>query len=227
MTTIKGVLFDLDQTLVDRNQSLQNFLIWQWQECIPLQSIAFNVFQQRFINLDDNGKLWKKEVYDKILKEFFIDSILSRQLEESYLTNFPMHSSLFPNVARILNHFKENELKLGIITNGRSDLQTAVIKNCNLHSIMDTILISETEKIKKPDPCIFELALNRLGLPSQSCVYIGDNPHADIFGAYSIGMRTIWKKNNFFPPPDKSITSAIFENFVELPSIINSFEKIS
>ncbi len=222
MTKIKGILFDLDQTLVDRSQSLQKFLIWQWHKYIPLQSIPFNIFQEKFTTLDDNGKLWKKDVYEKILDDFCIDHITPNQLEESYLTNFPDHSVLFPNTMEVLTNFKKNQLKLGIITNGRQDLQSAVIKNCHLCDLMDTVLISETEKIKKPDPDIFEIAVNRLELTNQSCVFIGDNPNADILGASCVGMKTVWKKNNFFSPPDKSITSATFENFIELPQIISS-----
>ncbi|WP_120496728.1 HAD family hydrolase [Kiloniella sp. EL199] len=225
MNTIKGILFDLDQTLVDRSQSLQKFLTWQWHECTPLQAMPFNIFQEKFTTLDDNGKLWKKDVYDKLLNDLSIDHISPDLLEKSYITNFSDHAILFPDVIETLNSFKRNQVKLGIITNGRKDLQSAVIKNCHLHNIMDVVLISETEKIKKPDPHIFETALSNLGLVNQSCAFIGDNPYADIFGANKVGMKTVWKKNNLFPLPDKSITSATFEEFIELSQIISSLGK--
>lgn len=50
--------------------------------------------------------------------------------------------------------------------------------------------------MKKPDPRIFEMALKKLGLNPEECIYVGDHPINDIQGASKVGMETIWIKVN-------------------------------
>ena len=225
MTEIEGILFDLDQTLMDRDKSLHLFLNQQWNKKKSLQAISKDDFVTKFIELDKNGYVWKDKVYSQILNDFGITDIHHNDLLADYLANFSQNAVLFPNVMDFLQTCKSQNIKLGIITNGREDLQASVIRACGLEQIMDVILISEVEGIKKPDPIIFKSALNHLSLSSASCVFIGDNPDADIKGAYNVGMKTIWKENKLFPEPDKFITSSTFTDFRDLLSILNNLSE--
>ncbi len=225
MTEIDGILFDLDQTLMDRNKSLHLFLDYQWNKKKSLQAISKNDFVTKFIELDKNGIVWKDEVYSQILNDFGIKDMHYNDLLADYLSNFSQNAVLFPDVMEVLQACKNQRIKLGIITNGREDLQSSVIRACNLEKIMDVILISEVEGIKKPDPIIFKSALNHLSLSPASCVFIGDNPDADIKGAYNVGMKTIWKENKLFQEPDKSITSSTFTDFKDLISILDNLNE--
>lgn len=222
MTGIQGILFDLDQTLVDRDQSLRLFLSWQWKKHHSLQAISDDAFIKKFIELDDNGKVWKDKVYYELLRDFNILDIEPSFLVKEYFTDFSQHAVLYPMANEVLSVFKNKQIKLGIITNGREDLQSAVVRACGLEAFMNIILISETEKVRKPGPKIFESALSQLSLPPSSCIFIGDNPVSDIRGAYDAGMKTIWKKNDQFSAPNNAITSAVFSHFEELPKIVGS-----
>lgn len=55
----KVLLFDLDQTILNRNESLNRFLNWQinFMQLVPRK--LKESFIQRFIELDDNGRVWK------------------------------------------------------------------------------------------------------------------------------------------------------------------------
>lgn len=222
MTFIGGVLFDLDQTLLDRHQSLLSFLDWQWNEQKALQIISKNDFQSKFIELDDNGKVWKDKVYKQILHDCKTESIEASYLLQDYLANFPRHAILFPEVINALTILKNNNIKLGIVTNGRENLQSAVIRSSGLEPYMDVVLISEAEGIEKPDPKIFHSALIRLDLEPSRCVFVGDNPNADINGAHNVGMKTILKKNESLREPIEASASAAFDDFKDLPKIIRS-----
>lgn len=65
----------------------------------------------------------------------------------------------------------------------------------------------------QPDPEIFLRAARQLDVPATECVYIGDNPSADIVGAQQAGMKTIWFRNHLECPdglagkPDRTITT--------------------
>jgi HAD superfamily hydrolase (TIGR01450 family) len=51
--------------------------------------------------------------------------------------------------------------------------------------------------VGKPEPHLFQVALQRLGLPSHAAVMVGDSLHSDIRGAQGVGLPTIW-----IAPPD-------------------------
>lgn len=50
--------------------------------------------------------------------------------------------------------------------------------------------------MKKPDPKIFTMAIEVLGVSPEQCIYVGDHPVNDIQGAANIGMGAIWLKVN-------------------------------
>lgn len=221
MGRIKAVLFDLDQTLLDRNASIGRFLDVQWLNHKALQTVALGDFKRRFFELDANGRVWKDFVYSALVREFDIPSLKPRDLEADYVSGLCDHASLFPDVLVMLTALRLGGMKLGIITNGRVDMQTSMIEASGLGSLMDVVLISEAERIKKPDPRLFNRALERLGISASETVFVGDNPVADIAGAYAVGMRTVWKQNEYFGAPAPAVTSAEFGSFAELVKILN------
>lgn len=225
MPDMRAVLFDLDQTLFDRTSSLIDFLNHQWSSQAALQSTPREAYVENFLKLDENGKVWKDIVYRSLIEIFSIRGIEADALLEDYLSHFHKYARLYPDVTLALRLLKEQGFKLGIITNGRVDLQSSVIKACGFDAWMDVILISEAEKIKKPDPAIFARALERLEVLPAAAVFVGDNPDADIRGAHEAGMETIWFQNANFDPPDPAITSAIFGAYRNLPHIVGRLVK--
>jgi putative hydrolase of the HAD superfamily len=94
-------------------------------------------------------------------------------------------------------------LPLGIVTNGETEFQTKHIEALGLHDLMDTILISQREKLRKPDAAIFRRAAGCLNVSPEHCLFVGDNPVADILGAAAAGMRTAWFRGAMDWPVDQ------------------------
>ncbi len=67
-----------------------------------------------------------------------------------------------------------------------------ILQECGLVNYFSPIVMSEIVDIEKPDRRIIEIALNKLKLPTTSCVYIGDQPF-DSLCAKSIDMDVVWK----------------------------------
>jgi putative hydrolase of the HAD superfamily len=101
----------------------------------------------------------------------------------------------------VLEHLRSRGYKLGIISNGFGESQRAKLVEFGLLDWVDEALISEEEQMRKPDERIFKLAAARLGVKAAECVFVGDNPEADIFGAHQAGMKTSWFKG-FLPWPE-------------------------
>ncbi|TKE97501.1 pyrimidine 5'-nucleotidase [Vibrio kanaloae] len=83
--------------------------------------------------------------------------------------------------------------KVGIITNGFTDLQAIRLARTGMDSYIDQVIISEEVGMAKPDSIIFEHALQRAGNPCKSKVLmVGDNLHSDILGSINFGIETFW-----------------------------------
>ena len=168
---VDAILFDLDQTLMDRDRSLRAFLKWQWDRHDALHRISEDQFVVCFLRHDNNGKFWKDQVYAAILREFQIHALDVTCLVDEYLSEFPKFARTFPEVLDVLQRFKAQGIKLWIITNGRSDLQSAVIKACSLETLMDVILISEEEGIKARSDDFSSRPNPFIRCPSSCCFY--------------------------------------------------------
>ncbi|WP_105901152.1 pyrimidine 5'-nucleotidase [Vibrio gangliei] len=83
--------------------------------------------------------------------------------------------------------------KVGIITNGFTDLQEIRLARTGMNKYVEQVIISEQVGTAKPDQIIFEHALNRAGNPCKSKVLmVGDNLHSDILGGINFGIETCW-----------------------------------
>jgi len=200
---IAAVLFDLDDTLLDRTSSLRSFLEDQYLRFSDrLGSTSSKQWQDRFLELDQRGHVSKSVVYPQILNEFDGDSSAAAPLFADYDARCCEHAREFPRMTDTLKQLSGNGLRLGIVTNGWTGFQTRHITALGLHKLVDTYLISEAEKLRKPDAEIFVRAAERVGVPPSSCLFVGDNPVADILGAHGAGMQTAWIRRGFEWPAE-------------------------
>ena len=200
---INAVLFDLDDTLLDRTSSLRSFLEAQYLRFSDrLGPTSSKQWQDRFLELDQRGHVSKSVVYPQILKEFDGDPSAAESLFSDYDARCVEHAREFPGMTDTLKQLRGDGVRLGIVTNGWTGFQTRHINALGLHKLVDTYLISEAEKLRKPDAEIFARAAERVGASAASCLFVGDNPVADILGAHGAGMQTAWIRRGFEWPAD-------------------------
>lgn len=82
----------------------------------------------------------------------------------------------------ILDYCRERGYIMGLVTNGKKDLQDGKIDLLRLRGYFKEIVISGEAGISKPDPAIYRLALDRLGTSAEQTLFIGDHPVNDIWG---------------------------------------------
>ena len=82
--------------------------------------------------------------------------------------------------------------KLGLITNGPSQTQRPKINQFRLIDYLDLVVVSEEVGVAKPDPRIFQIALEQLALRPDQALYVGDSLEFDLPGAAAVGMPFIW-----------------------------------
>ncbi|MDR0845429.1 MAG: HAD family hydrolase [Tannerella sp.] len=95
---------------------------------------------------------------------------------------------------------------------------TSVLKDFRLDAFFPGIIESAVVGIRKPDPQIFRLGVERLQLPADKVVVIGDSYDKDILPARSIGCKTVWLKNTGWKEStgDETEADVTISGFTEL-----------
>lgn len=197
---IRGLLFDLDGTLLDRERSLRAFLHDQYARMPAMHTLPRHVFTERFVALDQHGYVWKDVVYRRLIEETGW-KLSAEQLLEDYISGFGRHCIGFPNLIPMLDKLRSLNLRLGIVSNGFTNVQRANIEGLGIADYWDEILISEAEGLRKPDPALFGRALERLGLRPGEAAFVGDHPANDVEASVGAGMVGLWKRNDVYDPP--------------------------
>ena len=110
-----------------------------------------------------------------------------------YMQKLSESTHLLPCALQICQFIKSQNIKIGLITNGYTETQKNRIKHSELFPYIDSITISEEVGFRKPQPQIFELALNKHnGIKKHEVLMVGDNLNADILGANQFGFDTCW-----------------------------------
>ncbi|MFD1121420.1 HAD family hydrolase [Methylophilus flavus] len=188
---MRAVLFDLDGTLHDRAAGLVAFVRDQFIR-FGIDPKQLNRFVSRFIALDANGKVWKTEVYSQLIKEFeLMGSPTVEALVKEYLGLYPGFAMPMADAKYVLEILKTRQIVVGIVTNGRSDLQRSVITALGFDALVSAIVISEEVGVRKPQREIFDRALKKLGVSAAETIFVGDDAVADIEGALNAGLYTV------------------------------------
>ncbi|MEO1017020.1 MAG: HAD family hydrolase [Pseudomonadota bacterium] len=221
---MRAVLFDLDETLFDRTGSLKLFLADQHARHEMLQAWMQPVYVDRFLQLDRRGMVAKAIVYSALLEEIGdCDPAFAAALLREYEQKLGRFARSFAGAHEVLADLRSRQLRLGIVTNGRTSMQTSKIADLDLQDRVDTILISEAEGVRKPNAEIFLRAAANLDVQPDACLFVGDNPLADILGARAVGMRTVWFPNGAGWPDDcADAPGDTIKSLTELIAIVES-----
>jgi putative hydrolase of the HAD superfamily len=200
--SITDVFFDLDHTLwdFDKNSMLA------FRRVFSKYDIRLDI--ESFIEVYEpiNLEYWKRYREERVSKpelrrgrlmdtfscfnlEYDVDFL--DQLAESYIDELPLDNNLF-NGARNILEYLSNKYTLHIITNGFDEVQHLKLVNSGIKDHFDTITTSEEIGVKKPNPIIFYAALTKANSIASSSIMIGDSFEADILGAESVGMNTLF-----------------------------------
>ncbi len=145
---------------------------------------------------------YRLEVWSGALAENGIaDPLLADTLSCVYVAERRARYQPFPDAVQVLRELGRT-FRLGLVTNGPSDLQYDKLDVSGLNGCFGAIVVSREVGIAKPDPHIFAIALDRLGVSASDSAFVGDNPKTDITGAHAAGMKTIWLNRDKLPPPD-------------------------
>ncbi|WP_412561527.1 YjjG family noncanonical pyrimidine nucleotidase [Winogradskyella sp. MIT101101] len=198
---IKHVFFDLDHTLwdFDKNSGLTFQKIFELNNINAKLDDFLGVYEP--INLK-YWKLYREERVSKTdlrygrLKEAFdalsikIEDNVINNLSVAYIDHLTTFNHLFEGTFEILDYLKD-KYELHIITNGFEEAQERKMKSSNIRDYFTTITNSEMVGVKKPNPKIFNFAIDIANAKVEESIMVGDSLEADIEGADKVGMDTV------------------------------------
>ena len=119
------------------------------------------------------------------------DDALAAELSEAYRSARRAGELVDPQATTVLEDLSRDH-SCALVTNGASDVQREKIGRTTLARYFTAIIISAEVGVGKPDPRIFEIALDTIGAAAHATVMIGDSVPRDVAGARNAGLRSIW-----------------------------------
>lgn len=199
---IQHIFFDLDHTLwdFDKNSGLTFGKIFEIHEVDVSLEKFLNVYEPinfKYWKLYREEKVTKQELRYGRLKDTFneIDISLSDQLidnlSEDYIAYLSSFNYVFDSTYDVLDYLNA-KYELHIITNGFEEAQEKKMKASNLRKYFNTVTNSEMVGVTKPNPKIFNFAMDLANAKPEHSVMIGDSLEADIKGAIDVGMQALY-----------------------------------
>lgn len=210
LSNIRAVWLDVDQTLLDFDQSARYALIKTFERYhLDWKDEYFEIF------LRENGKLWdqiedghltrpqlRKIRFQVMFKAWQIPFDPPVEFEQYF--SYDLHHCAFPmeGANQALDYFESLHLPLFIISNGPMEGQCNRLEMGGMLSRFTRVFTSESLGVAKPDPAFFQQALAqtnrdlRTSLNPDQILVIGDSWKADISGALACGMPALWLRTN-------------------------------
>jgi len=142
---------------------------------------------------------------------------LRDRLMELYLT-----LDAFPEVEDVLRKLKAAGLRTAILSNGSPKMLDAAVKAARLGTLLDAVLSVEEVGVYKPHPKVYQLAVDRVGVPASAIAFQSSNAW-DAYAASAFGMQVVWcnryglRRERLPGSPDREIKS-----LAELPALVGA-----
>ncbi|HKG04555.1 MAG TPA: HAD family hydrolase [Conexibacter sp.] len=194
-----AVLFDLDGTLMDHDAAREAAiavhlpdpaLAGEWRR---LEAVHYDEYAAGRCSFQDQRRRRVRGIHAAMERDEPDDAACDAWFA-AYLERYRAGWAAFDDVAPALTALADAlpDVRLGIVTNGEGEPQRAKLAAIGLAERFPVVVASAEVGIAKPDPQIFLLACERLGVAPASAAHVGDRLDLDAQGAAAAGLRGIW-----------------------------------
>jgi putative hydrolase of the HAD superfamily len=184
---VKAILFDIDHTLVSEEPLMMLFLPQVYEK----------LAKKRGINKEDARNAFLKEILERKDSyewhdwNFFFGLFDLDIKYEDIMRKYPHKLHVYPDVLPVLEWLRGEGYSLGVVTSG-PEYQRLKLELTGLSKYFDVVVTREDAGTVKPDPKIFLLALEELGVKPSEAVMVGDSLWQDVYGGKNVGMTAVW-----------------------------------
>lgn len=180
MLPLKGVIFDLDDTLYNEKQYVRS---------------GFRAVGRYLDRPEAADALWNAFLMGEPAIDTYLNGIGSAYQKDECLRVYREHKpeiALSDGIAGIIQRLHDRGIKVGIITDGRPDGQRNKIEALGLDQMVDDIIVTDElggEQFRKPCDIAFRIMQRRWRIPFEQLIYIGDNVNKDFQAPKQLGMQ--------------------------------------
>lgn len=185
---MRGIFFDLDNTLLDRALAFEGYLD-QLAHRLP-ETFGGEAARREVRALDERGYR-DRPSFCRLMAERFPALGTPARVWEDFAGGLTRAVQPQPAVLELLDRLKEC-YTLAVVTNGSSRRQREKLRRAGLLQRIEHLFISEERGVEKPDPALFRQALERTGLAAGVVLHVGDDPERDVAGARAAGLACCW-----------------------------------
>lgn len=225
MADIQAVSFGLNGTLWDNRSCCDHAIEIVLPKLLPLlpeddPGEVIAAFNAVFIDLvkkyglTSDRTFSRRERFERLLDLYGVEREgLAQRLSQTYdsACRLAMRGYVRDGVLLSINHLIRSGIKVGVVANGTPAIQRQTIKTLGLEQYLDFTVIGGIEGYNKPDPRLFQRAMQLTGVEAENMVHVGDGPITDVLGASRAGITPVWlnigerQMPENFPRPEYTI----------------------
>jgi FMN phosphatase YigB (HAD superfamily)/carbamoylphosphate synthase large subunit len=198
LNRVRGVVFDLDDTLLDQKAWMISKLELTWREekmVLPEQA----VFLSSALQIIEEGN--RAYLFDALCLALDLNDMIRLRLIETYRRARPRDIPLYSDVSSTLYQLRKLGYRLGILSDNPPASQRQKLDVCGLLPLIDAFVLTGELGKQKPDPQVFQECARLLDLPPEQLVMVGDNLFRDMRGSFDAGYKHsfhLQRKGGFF-----------------------------
>lgn len=220
-----AILIDADDTLFDFASSERNAIgevISKLNITDPSAADEYSRINARYWAEFEKGNVTQPELRVLRFRDFlktFRPDFDENEASEMYIVALSRQSILLPGAYEAVRRISE-ELPIAIVTNGIGMVQRGRMALSPIAPFIKALVISEEVGAPKPDPAMFNEALNRLGgIEPSRALMIGDSLSSDMAGAVAAGIDACWYNPLGKPRPDGLRLNYIIDSIEVMPEV--------
>jgi len=213
---MKGILFDINGTLINIHtdegmdeiyRAVSHFLTYQgiYLHRGQVRDQYFRIMEEQIKAAGEEHPefnvvaLWR-EFLERNLNPAWQQppdrlEAMSRFLAEMYRGISRHRLELYPEVKSVLDELKPR-FTLAVVSDGQSAWALPEMRAMGIDRYFDPIVISSDHGFRKPDPRLFQTALDGIGAGPEEVLFVGNDMYRDVFGAKRIGIKTVFFTSN-------------------------------
>ncbi|HIC37116.1 MAG TPA: HAD family hydrolase [Candidatus Marinimicrobia bacterium] len=223
---IKGVVFDLDNTLLDF-MKMKEFAVKAAIKSMIEAGLEVDEEKSysEIISIYEQFGWENQKVFDVFLEKSIghVDNKFLAAGIVAYRRAREANLMAYPNVNKTLMALAKSAIKMGLVSDAPSREAWMRIYYLNLYHFFDVVITLDDSGERKPSAKPFQMALDRMGLRPEETVMIGDWPERDVVGAQQIGMKTAFARYGDTFGTLQSGADWDLDDIYQLVGIINEF----
>lgn len=224
---LRGILFDLDNTLLDfmrfKHASVDAAVAAMRDSGMPM---SHGEAMKRIYEIYDRVGIEYQEIFDLFLKENY------RTIEYKWLASAIVAYrraragtlAPYPHVRATLTELLRRGLRLAVISDAPRMGAWLRLAQLDLHHTFDPVVTFEDTGHRKPSPVPFERALEIMGMKPREVLMVGDWPERDMVGAKKLGILTVFARYGDTKNTIESGADYDIDDISELLSVLDQFE---